>query len=243
MTAAAQPFNPARPIVADPRLILPLDLPDRQAAEAMIERLGDAISFYKIGLQLLASDGMALARALKAGGASLFLDWKLHDIGTTVEKATAAIAATGACDLLTVHAEPQVLRAAVKGRNGDAMVKILGVTVMTSLTSADLAEMGYGLGVEALVERRIRQVVDAGADGVIVSPHEAVLARRIGGPDFLVVCPGVRPSWGALDDQARAATPAATLAAGASHIVCGRPITAAADPRAAALAIAAEMAA
>jgi orotidine-5'-phosphate decarboxylase len=230
-------------MAADPRLILPLDLPDRRAAEALIARLDGAISFYKIGLQLLASEGMALARTLKAEGASLFLDWKLHDIGATVEKATAAITASGACDLLTVHAEPQVLKAAVRGRAGDRRVKILGVTVMTSLTSADLAEMGYAFDVEALVERRIRQVVDAGADGVIVSPHEAALARRIGGPDFRVVCPGVRPSWGALDDQARAATPAATLAAGASHIVCGRPITAAADPRAAALAIVAEMAA
>ena len=184
MTALASTHNDARQIGADPRLILPLDLPDRPAAEAMIERLGDAISFYKIGLQLLASDGMALARSLKTGGASLFLDWKLHDIGATVEKATAAIVATGACDLLTVHAEPQVLKAAVKGRAGDRQAKILGVTVMTSLTDADLIEMGYGVGVEVLVERRIRQVVDLGADGVIVSPREAALARHIGGPDL-----------------------------------------------------------
>jgi orotidine-5'-phosphate decarboxylase len=129
----------------------------------------------------------------------------------------------------------------VKGRGGDKQAKILGVTVLTSLTGQDLAEMGYGMGVEALVERRIRQVQDAGADGVVASPHEAALARRIGGPDFLVVTPGVRPDWADKNDQARAATPAEALAAGASHIVCGRPITAAADPRAAALRIVAEM--
>jgi orotidine-5'-phosphate decarboxylase len=228
--------------VSDPRLILPLDLPTRAEAQAMVDRLGDAISFYKIGLQLLATDGMALARDLKASGHSLFLDWKLHDIGATVEKATAAIAATGTCDLLTVHAEPQVMAAAVRGRDGAAGVRILGVTVLTSLSEDDLKELGYGLGVAALVERRIRQAIDAGADGVVASPHEAALARRIGGPDFLVVTPGVRPDWSGKDDQARASTPAEALQAGASHLVCGRPITAAADPRAAALRIVAEMA-
>lgn len=228
-------------MTADPRIIVPLDLPTRADAEAMVERLGDAISFYKIGLQLMATGGMAMARDLKDRGRSVFLDWKLHDIGATVEKAAAAIAATESGTFLTVHAEPQVLKAAVKGRAGSDL-KILGVTVMTSLTGQDLAEMGYGMGLEALVERRIRQVLEAGADGVIASPHEAALARRIGGPDFLVVIPGIRPAWAAMDDQARAATPADTVAAGASHLVCGRPITAATDPRAAALRIAAEIA-
>jgi orotidine-5'-phosphate decarboxylase len=227
--------------LADPRMIVALDLPTRAEAEDLVETLGDAVSFYKIGLQLLATEGMAMARDLRARGRSLFLDWKLHDIGTTVEKAAAAIVATGACDLLTVHAHPQVLKAAVKGRDGDKQARILGVTVLTSLTGQDLAEMGYGMGVEALVERRIRQVQDAGADGVVASPHEAALARRIGGPDFLVVTPGVRPDWSDKNDQARAATPADALAAGASHIVIGRPVTAAADPRAAALRVAEEM--
>ncbi len=229
-------------MAADPRLIIPLDLPTRAEAEAVVEAIGDAVTFYKIGLQLFATDGMAMARDLKARGRSVFLDWKLHDIGTTVEKAAAAIVGTGACDLLTVHAEPQVLRAAVKGRGGERSAKILGVTVLTSLSGQDLAEMGYGMGVEALVERRIRQVIDCGADGVVASPHEAALARKIGGPDFLVVTPGVRPAWSGKDDQARAATPAEALAAGASHLVCGRPVTAAPDPRAAALRIVAEMA-
>ncbi len=226
---------------ADPRLIVPLDLPTRGEAETLVETLGDSVSFYKIGLQLLASDGMNLARSLRARGYSIFLDWKLHDIGATVEKAMAAIVAAEACDLVNVHAEPQVLRAAVKGRGGHRQTRILGVTVMTSLGDLDLAEMGYGLDVEALVTRRIGQVIEAGADGVVASPREAAIARRLGGPDFLVVTPGIRPGWSSLDDQVRAATPACALAAGATHLVCGRPITAAPDPRAAALAITAEM--
>jgi orotidine-5'-phosphate decarboxylase len=226
---------------ADPRLIVALDLPSRADAEAMVERLGDAVSFYKIGLQLLASGGMAMAKDLKTRGRQVFADWKLHDIGATVEKATAAIVATGSCDFLTVHAEPQVLAAAVRGRAGAVGTKILGVTVLTSLSEADVKEIGYEQGVEALVERRIRQALDAGADGVVVSPRETAMARRIGGPKFLVLNPGVRPTWARSDDQARAATPAEALGAGASHLVCGRPITAANDPRAAAQAIAKEM--
>jgi len=226
---------------ADPRLIVALDLPTRAAAEDLVETLGDSVSFYKIGLQLLAGGGMEMARDLKARGRQVFLDWKLHDIGATVEKATAAIVASGACDMLTVHAQPQVMAAAVRGRGGETSAKILGVTVLTSLSGQDLAEIGYGMGVEALIERRVRQAVDAGVDGVVASPHEAALARRIGGPDFLVVTPGVRPAGAAMDDQARAATPADALANGASHLVIGRPITAANDPREAAAAIAREM--
>ena len=225
---------------ADPRLIVALDLPSRADAEAMVERLGAAVSFYKIGLQLLAVGGMEMARDLKARGRQVFLDWKLHDIGATVEKAAAAIAGAGAGDLLTVHAEPQVLAAAVRGVEGSGL-RVLGVTVLTSLSGQDLGQIGYGLGVEALVERRIRQALDAGAHGVVASPHEAALARRLGGPDFLVVTPGVRPAGAALDDQARAASPADALAAGASHLVVGRPVTAARDPHAAALAVAEEM--
>ena len=227
--------------VADPRLIVALDLPTRAEAEAMVERLGDAVSFYKIGLQLLATGGMDLAAGLKAQGRQVFLDWKLHDIGATVEKAAAAIAATGAGDFLTVHAEPQVLAAAVEGVRGSGL-KVLGVTVLTSLSGRDLDDIGYGLGVEALVERRIRQALDAGADGVVASPHEAALARGLGGDGFLVVTPGVRPAGASMDDQARAATPAVALARGASHLVVGRPVTAAPDPRMAAQAIVEEMA-
>jgi orotidine-5'-phosphate decarboxylase len=227
-------------MTADPRLIVPLDLPTRADAEAMVERLGDSISFYKVGLQLLATDGMALALDLKAQGKQVFLDWKLHDIGATVEKAAAALASSG-CDLLTVHAHPQVMTAAVKATKGSGL-KVLGVTVLTSLTDADLVEIGYALDARALVERRIRQAIACGAAGIVASPQEASMARDIAPEGFLIVTPGVRPAGASMDDQARAATPADAIRSGATHLVCGRPITGAADPRAAAEAIAAEIA-
>ncbi len=226
--------------LADDRLIVALDVPTRAEAEAIVERLGDHASFYKIGLQLLATEGMAMARDLRARGRRVFADWKLHDIGATVEKASAALAQTGACDFLTVHAEPQVLAAAARGR-GDAPMKLLGVTVLTSLTGQDLGEIGYAVPVEVLVERRVQQAIDAGADGVVSSPHEAHIARRVGGPDFLVVTPSVRPAGAPADDQARSATPREAIENGASHIVVGRPITAAADARVAVAAIVSEM--
>ncbi len=237
MVAAA--LAPA-PNVADPRLIVPLDLPSADEARAMVEGIGEAVSFYKVGLELFAGgEGMVLARELKAAGKQVFLDWKLHDIGTTVQRSAAVIAQSG-CDFLTVHGEPQVMASAVRGR-GASGLKILAVTVLTSLSDEDLAEVGYHESARALVERRIHLAIAAGCDGVIASPHEAELARKLGGRDFLVVTPGVRPDWSAKNDQARAATPREALAAGASHIVCGRPITAANDPQAAARRVAGEM--
>lgn len=230
----------AAAVRCDPRLIVPLDLPTVEEARALTVALGDAVSFYKVGLELFATGGgMGLARELKGQGKQVFLDWKLHDIGTTVQRAASVLADTG-CDFLTVHAEPQVMEAAVRGK-GRSPLKILGVTVLTSLADPDLIEMGFRETARQLVERRIHHAVKAGCDGVIASPHEAALARSIGGKDFLVVTPGVRPDWSAKNDQARAATPAEALKAGASHIVCGRPISAANDPREAALRIAAEM--
>jgi orotidine-5'-phosphate decarboxylase len=226
--------------MSDPRLIVGLDFPDVAQARQAAEALGERVSVYKIGLTLLAGDGLALSRELKAAGKQVFQDWKLHDIGAQVEGAARAIAANG-CDFVTVHAEPQVMEAAVRGR-GQAPLKILAVTVLTSLSGADLREVGYALSVEELVERRVRQAVESGCDGVVASPREAALARRVGGPDFLVVTPGVRPSGAALDDQVRVATPAEALAAGASHLVVARPIIRAADPRAAAQTILDEMA-
>lgn len=236
--AAAAPAQVHAP--ADRRLIVPLDLPTVGEARAMVEVLGDAVSFYKVGLELFASDGMSLARELKGQGKQVFLDWKLHDIPTTVQRAAAVLAGSG-CDFLTVHGEPQVMAAALRGR-GTSGLKVLAVTVLTSLSDEDLVEMGYAETARALVERRIQQAIAAGCDGVIASPHEAGLARALGGKDFLVVTPGVRPDWSAKNDQARAATPLDALRAGASHIVCGRPITAANDPQAAAVRIAGEMA-
>ena len=229
------------PVKADPRLIVALDVPSVGEARAMVAGLGDAASFYKVGLELFATgEGMTLAKELKAAGKQVFLDWKLHDIGATVQRAAAVLAGSG-CDFLTVHGEPQVMASAVRGR-GASSLKILAVTVLTSLADEDLPEIGYDSTVRALVERRIHQAIAAGCDGVIVSPREASLARALGGRDFLVVTPGVRPDWSAKNDQARAATPLDALKAGASHIVCGRPITAANDPHAAALRVAAEMA-
>ncbi|WP_312220623.1 orotidine-5'-phosphate decarboxylase [Brevundimonas sp.] len=228
----------------DPRVICALDVPTTDEARALVERIGDAVGFYKVGLQLFASDGMGLARELKASGAQVFLDWKLHDIGATVEKAAAVLANAG-CDLLTVHARPQVMAAAARGAAGSGL-KILGVTVLTSLTDEDLKADDHSLSAGKLVEQRVRQALEAGIHGVVSSPHEAGGARAIahaaGREDFLIVTPGVRPAGAAMDDQARAATPAGALEAGATHLVIGRPITAVADPRAAAQAITREIA-
>lgn len=230
---------------ADPRLICALDVPTVEDADRLVDRLDETVTFYKVGLQLFATGGMDLARRLKADGRQVFLDWKLYDIGATVEKATAALARSG-CDLLTVHARPQVMAAARRGAEGSGL-KVLGVTVLTSLSDADLRADDHAMSAAELVEHRVRQALDAGIDGVVASPNEAgrtrELAHAAGRDDFLIVTPGVRPAGAALDDQARAATPAAALAAGATHLVIGRPITAAVDPAAAARTIASEMAA
>jgi orotidine-5'-phosphate decarboxylase len=232
--------------LTDSRLICALDLQHCAQARDIVARLGKRVGVYKIGLELLTVGGMELAVELKARGLQVFLDWKLHDIGETVRRASASIAASEACDFLTVHAEPQVMMAAVRGRAHRRDMKILGVTVMTSLDDDSLREIGYGLDVRSLVSQRIRQAIECEIDGVVASPHEAALARRIaedeGRPDFLIVTPGVRPAGADRHDQARAATPADALRAGATHLVCGRPITAADDPLAAAEAILAEMA-
>lgn len=224
----------------DERIICALDVPTTAEATALVSQIQDAVGFYKIGLQLFATGGMELARDLKADGRKVFLDWKLHDIGATVEKAAANLADAG-CDLLTVHARPQVMAAAARGVAGSNL-KVLGVTVLTSLTAEDLAADDHTLSPAELVELRVRQALEAGIDGVVSSPHEAArvkeIATQAGRDDFLIVTPGVRPSGAALDDQARAATPETALLAGATHLVIGRPITAAADPRSAALAVA-----
>jgi len=225
---------------ADPRLILALDKASIEEADALIARLGDSVSFYKIGLQLIPIGGMQLAARLKAAGRQVFLDYKLHDIPATVEKATASLVSAG-CDMLTVHAEPPVMRAAAAGK-GDSNMAILGVTVLTAYDDAMLAEMGYAHGARDLVMRRVDQALEAGIDGVVASPLEAEAIRARVPDDFLVVTPGVRPAGADVGDQKRVATPASALAAGASHLVVGRPIHGAPDPAAAARAIMAEMA-
>lgn len=234
------------PLLADPRLIVGLDLPSVEAAREMVDRIGSVVTFYKIGLTLLARPGgVAFAHELRARGKKVFQDWKLHDIGAQVEGATRAVA-EGGCDLLTVHAEPQVMTGAVKGR-GSSDTKILGVTVLTSLSDSDLTDLGYGFTARDLVLKRVRQALDCGVDGIVSSPLEAAAARalanEVGRPDFLIVTPGVRPAGADMGDQQRVATPAAALQAGASHLVVARPVIGEDKPQMAAARIAAEMSA
>ena len=225
----------------DDRLIVALDVPDALTGEALVDRLGDSVSFYKIGLGMLTGGGLALANELKGRGKRVFLDMKLFDIGATVEAAVRGLAQFD-LDFLTVHGDPQVVRAAVRGR-GESALKILGVTVLTSLDRDDLDEMMIVDGeVQALTVERARRAFAAGADGVIASPREAALIRAL--PEAagrLIVTPGVRPAGAALGDQKRVATPASAIGDGADHIVVGRPVWAAEDPKAAAEGILAEL--
>ncbi len=222
------------------RLIVALDLPTVAEAEAMVERIGDAATFYKVGMELTYGGGLDLVRRLTAAGKKVFLDLKLHDIPTTVEKATAQVAGLGAT-FLTVHAFPQTMKAAVKGK-GTSDLRILAVTVMTSYDDADLAEAGYAFNVRDLVARRALQARDARVDGLVLSPEEVGEMRRLLGPDMALVTPGIRPAGAGHGDQKRVTTPADAVRAGADHLVVGRPITQAADPRAAAEAVVREIA-
>ena len=218
---------------ADPRLYVALDLPSVSEAESLVETLGDTVSSYKIGLQLLPIGGVEFGQRLKAQGKQVFYDFKLHDIGATVEKATRSIAGLGA-DLLTVHARPDVMQSAVKGR-GESPLKLLGVTVLTSLDKAALEAIGYHDDAKTLVMRRVEQAIEAGMDGVVSSPLEAAAIRAVVPEGFLIVTPGVRMPGGEAGDQKRIATPGDALKNGASHLVVGRPISAAENPRQAAL--------
>jgi orotidine-5'-phosphate decarboxylase len=225
--------------LSDPRLYVALDLPSVEDAEALIDILGKSVESYKIGLQLLPIGGVELGQRLKAQGKNVFYDFKLHDIGATVEKATRSIAGLGA-DLLTVHARPDVMKSAVVGR-GDSRLKLLGVTVLTSLDKAALEAIGYRQKAETLVMQRVEQALEAGMDGVVSSPLEAGAIRSVVPKEFLIVTPGVRMADGDAGDQKRIATPFQALQNGASHLVVGRPISAAKDPRQAAKAILANM--
>lgn len=228
--------------IADDRLIVALDVPDAWSGLRLAGQLGEAVSFYKIGLGMLTTGGLALARELKDDhGKRIFLDLKLFDIGATIEAAVRGIARFG-LDFLTVHGDPHVVRAAVEGR-GASSLRILAVTVLTSLDRADLDAALIRPGEMAeIVAARALSAFLAGADGVIASPQEAAMLRVLPEAEGrLIVCPGVRPAGAAAGDQKRVATPAAALAAGADHIVVGRPIWAAPDPRAAAEAVLAEI--
>ncbi|WP_316163688.1 MULTISPECIES: orotidine-5'-phosphate decarboxylase [unclassified Bradyrhizobium] len=222
------------------RLIVALDLPSVADAEAMIIRLGDAVTFYKIGMELTYAGGLGLAERLAAEGKHVFMDLKLHDIPTTVERATRQIARLGA-RFLTVHGFSQSMKAALAGAAGSSL-ELLAVTVMTSYDDADLAAAGYAMGVKELVAHRARQAKEIGIHGLILSPEETELVRPLVGPDMQLVTPGIRPAGSDVGDQKRIMTPVLAIAGGADRLVVGRPVTAAADPAAAAESIVADIA-
>lgn len=227
---------------SDDRLIVALDVPNAMAGLELSGQLGDAVSFYKIGLGMLTGGGLALANELKQDhGKRIFLDMKLFDISATVEAAVRGLAGFD-LDFLTVHGDPHVVRAAKEGASGSSL-KILGVTILTSLDRGDLdAALIQSGDVADLVVERAQRAFEAGADGVIASPQEAAAIRAL--PEAagrLIVTPGVRPAGTDLGDQKRVATPAGAIAAGADHIVVGRPIHRADDPRAAVRQILAEL--
>ena len=230
--------------MSDDRLIVALDVQNALEGLALVDRLGDAVSFYKIGLGMLTGGGLALANELKAErGKRIFLDMKLFDIGATVEAAVRGLAQFD-LDFLTVHGDPHVVRAAREGA-GDSGLRILAVTILTSLDRADLdASLIREGSLPDLVVERAARAFEAGAHGVIASPQEAALVRAL--PEAagrLIVTPGVRPAGSEPGDQKRIATPAEAIAAGADHVVVGRPIHRAPDARAAALAVVRELAA
>ena len=232
-------MQPAR-IEARDRLIVPLDLPGVAEAEAMVERLGDTVTFYKIGYQLAYAGGLPLIGRLAGAGKKVFADLKLHDIGNTVARGVESVARLGAT-FLTVHAYPQTMKAAVEGSAGSGL-QILAVTVLTSYDDGDLHAAGYRLNVADLVEARAQQAQVLGIDGLVCSPEEAASVRKIVGHQMKLVTPGIRPAGADAGDQKRIMTPARAIAAGADYLVVGRPITSAADPKSAADAIQAEVA-
>ncbi len=224
--------------MSDDRLIVALDVPNALQGLAMAERLGDTVSFYKIGLGMLTGGGLALANELKQDhGKRIFLDMKLFDIGNTVENAVRGLAQFD-LDFLTVHGDPHVVRAAKEGASGKDL-KILAVTILTSLNRDDLdAGLIRPGDMQEIVVERAAKAFEAGADGVIASPHEATLIRALPQAEGrLIVTPGVRPAGADLGDQKRVATPANAIANGADHIVVGRPIYRADDPKGAAQAV------
>ena len=215
------------------RLIVALDTPSIEEAQRLVAGLDSSVSFYKVGLELVFSGGLDLARALKANGKRVFLDMKLLDIGNTVERAVANASELG-LDFLTVHGHDlKTMRAAVAGR-GNSRLKLLAVTVLTNLTEDDLLQQGCQMNPADLVLSRARMAQESGFDGVIASGQEAERIRGTVGPGFLIVTPGIRLPGSTTDDQERITTPESAIRGGADHLVVGRPITQADDPKAAA---------
>jgi orotidine-5'-phosphate decarboxylase len=221
------------------RLIVALDVHTVEEARAMVARIGDAVSFYKIGYQLALAGGLSYAAELIGSGKKLFVDMKLHDIGNTVAAGVRSVSRVGAT-FLTVHAYPQTMKAAATAREGG--LRVLAVTVLTSYDDADLKAAGYSISVSDLVAQRARQALEAGVDGLVCSPEEVANLRAIVGNRLALVTPGIRPAGSDAGDQKRFATPSSAIAGGADYLVVGRPVVAAADPRAAAQAIVVEIA-
>ena len=209
-------------------IIVALDVESAEEARTLVERIGPAASFYKVGMELYAAAGMDFVRELLTGGKAVFLDLKFYDIGETVKRAVAQVARTGV-RFLTVHGSGAVMRAAVEGR-GSSPLKLLAVTVLTSFDQQDLTDFGYQRRVPELVELLARKAMETSMDGVVVSPLEARLARAVAGPKAILVTPGVRSPGAAKGDQKRVATPADAIRDGADYVVIGRQVTRAADP-------------
>ena len=217
-------------IPRDP-VIVALDFDSAREADALVSALGDSAGFYKVGMELFAAAGPDYVRSLTGRGKRVFLDLKYYDIGETVKRAVSAAAKTGAT-FLTVHAVAQVMRAAMEGRS-DTDLKLLAVTVLTSLDDADLHEMGHNCTASELVAKRVAQAREIGIDGVVASPLEARAIRQLAGPEAILVTPGVRSRGAAQGDQKRVATPAEAIRDGADYLVIGRQVTRASDPAAA----------
>jgi orotidine-5'-phosphate decarboxylase len=211
-------------------VIIALDVSSAEEARTLVRRIGPAVSFYKVGMELYCAAGMDFVRELLGEGKDVFLDLKLYDIGETVKRAVALVARSGV-RFLTIHGIGQVMRAAVEGRS-DSRLQLLAVTVLTSFDRSDLEEDRYSCEVPELVSRRARQAMDAGVDGVVLSPREAAAVRTLVGPRAILVTPGVRSAGAGKGDQKRVATPVEALSAGANYVVMGREITRAQDPAA-----------
>ena len=224
---------PASSIPIQDRLIIALDVPSTDEAKSIIESLGDSVNFYKIGHQLLPIGGIELGKDLIAAGRKVFFDYKFYDIGNTVKNGVASVASLGA-DLVTIHGDRDIIDGAVAGR-GASDLKLLAVTVLTSMNQANLEELGYQGSVEDLVLKRAQIAVTGGCDGIVASAQEVTRLRAELGHDFLIVTPGIRSAGVAADDQKRVATPGDAIRTGADYLVMGREVTNAEDKRAAAL--------
>ncbi len=210
-------------------IIIALDFDSTSEALELVDRLGPAADFYKVGFELYAAGGMEFVSQLASFRKKVFLDLKLYDIGETVKRATRKICASGAVTFLTVHGSRSVMEAAVEGR-GASKVKLLGATVLTSFDEEDLRDLGYPVPVWELVELRVKKAAESGMDGIVCSAREVMRVREVAGPDMTLVTPGVRSAGAASADQKRVATPAEAIRDGADYLVIGRQVTRAKDP-------------